>query len=111
MAIYSENLSAQLRGTMERYDLATRETEVLTAWVSTVTGSLSLSSAQEMEIAKGGLEDLSTITDSEVVLDIAVMCVIQAIERVRYAVVLRKPGTSPRVAIYLGQPQKGFLAI
>ena len=50
------------------------------------------------------------ITASEVVLDLAVAVMLQAMSGVRYAVVLRKPGAGARVAIYMGKPQPPDLA-
>lgn len=111
MASYSENLSRQLHGSMERYDLDAPKTAALIAWGSTVTESPSLSSVQGQAIANNGLEDLLRITASEVVLDLAVAVMLQAMSGVRYAVVLRKPGAGARVAIYMGKPQPPDLAI
>lgn len=100
---YYQDLSVQLQGLQGRYDLDTVETEALTAWVSTVTESHSLSFSQAMPMLNSGLKTLQRTTPDSNVADLAIMAMLQAIPGVRYAPVIRKPGKPVRVSVFLGR--------
>lgn len=101
----SERLSNQLHSAAARYGLDTQETEALIASVFTETESRSQNSSREIKTWMTGLLASLPITSEPGLVDVIFISGMQALDTVRYAVILRKPNRPPKFRIYLGRKQ------
>ena len=103
MENYYVKLSRQLARTAELYVLDTAETEALTALESMVTASPSQNISQAHRTLTNGLRESSMIMRRQDVVAGILIAALQALENVRYATIVRRPGKPTVVKAYIGR--------